>query len=97
MDQVPLARKRSVHNVGEITSDLIHPQSIRTCGNTSDLDAARGDLDEEQNHVSAQSLWRPDFHGKEIGCDDLFPVPGQELFPGRFADSVRRRLNAVAL
>ena len=91
------ALEHAIFGIGQITGDLIHPQPIRGVGNTSHLDAARGDLNEEQNHVAPETLPGPNLHGKEIGCDDLFPMLNEELLPGSFADSFRRGFNAVAL
>ena len=52
------------------------------------MDTSSGQLDKEQNQEAPQSLSGPDFHGKEVGCDDLLPVLGKELLPCCFPNAL---------
>jgi len=65
MDQLALAMLDSVHIVGEIPTDLAHPQPIGDGGNARDLHLARRQLDEEQHHESLQPFSGPHFTVKK--------------------------------
>ena len=97
MNQITLAPERSVDGVGHIAGDLLHPQSVCLRRDPGNLHAAGGQLDKEQNHEAPEPLSGPNFHGEEIGGDDLFPVLGQKLLPRCFPNAFRCRLDAVAL
>ena len=49
MDEVTLSCEQTIDWIGQIAADLGHPQPIRVGGNASNLDPARGKLDEEQD------------------------------------------------
>ena len=63
---LPLSSPILPHQV-ELRGDLIH-LAINSRGNASDLDAAGGDLDKEQNSVSAGPF--PVQSHRKVGCDD---------------------------
>jgi hypothetical protein len=49
MDEVTLSCEQTIDWISQIAADLGHPQPIRVGSNASNLDPARGKLDEEQD------------------------------------------------
>jgi hypothetical protein len=96
MDQVTLAIQNAVHRVRHPPADLAHPPSIGRGGDTSNLDWARGQIEEEQHDKPLQATPGPDFHGEEIRGHNQFPVPGQKLLPSRLSVSLGRGLDAMS-
>jgi hypothetical protein len=69
----------SHHHVPRLLCD---PRSRRVSGDDSEVDAPRGQLDEEE-HV--ESLQRDRLDGQKIVGDDLARLPAQELAPAELA------------
>ncbi len=54
-------------DIGDIAHDLCHPFLMRIRNDSSDVDLARTQMDEEQDVIHDQAEARPHFRGKEIG------------------------------
>jgi hypothetical protein len=54
-NQIALAAKEAVVQVGEIPRDLRHPPAVGMGSDTRDLHGAAGDIDEEQNVVCPEA------------------------------------------
>src|SRR6267143_4778563 len=90
-----LSFEETVNIIGEVASNLAHPQSIRPPCNPADLNTSRRQLDKEQDDEPLQSARRPNFYCEEITGDDLLPMSAQEFLPGRLSDSFGGWVDAV--
>src|SRR5262245_10426181 len=95
MDQVSLTREKTVDGIGEIPSDLRHPQPIACPCNTADFYSSCREVNEEQHDEACQTFAGPNLDREEIGRDDLSPMSTKELFPCRLSISLRRRFDAI--
>jgi hypothetical protein len=68
--------------VGQIATDLLHPESVGTLCDSAELNTPGRKTDEKENYESLESLHRPDFHGEEIGSNNLVEVTSKEFLPG---------------
>lgn len=94
MDQEP----QWLFSVGKLPNQLPgllrNPDLIRVGGDTSKMDTARPQFNEEK-HVSG--LKKDSFHCEEITRQDLFFVVGHELTPTNGSISNRRWLNTTSI
>ena len=97
MNQVSFSIQDTLLHIGEIPSDLAHPQSVRHLRDARDLHLPRRQVDEEQNDKPLQSSPGPRFHGEEVGGHKQLPMPAQKLLPRRLPAPLRRRLDSVPL
>jgi hypothetical protein len=54
VDQKTLRLQDFVFTVGDVASNLLHPESVGTLGDASELNAPRRELDEEENHEALE-------------------------------------------
>jgi hypothetical protein len=94
-NQVALAAKEAVVQVGEIPRDLRHPPAVGMGSDTRDLHGAAGDIDEEQDIVCHQSLNRADLDGEKVGRHQAFPVSSEKRRPRHVLISLRGRIDSV--
>jgi len=97
VDQVTLAADNALVGIGQIPSNLVHPQSIRRSRNPSDLDLSCREFNEEQDDEALQPVPGPHLDCEEIGSHNQFPVSGQKLFPRRLTTALWRWFDAVPL
>src|SRR5690349_15531511 len=97
MNKIPLSFEETIHVVRNVSRNLGHPQSVCMARNSSDLHASCRDLDKEKNDKSLQASRCPHFDREEVRGDDLFPMAGEEFFPGCLSTSLWSGLNAVLL
>jgi hypothetical protein len=96
-DDVLHAAEEAIAAVGEISSDLRHPDLVRFTCNSSDLHCSRLKLDHEEDDVADEAAQRQDFDSEEVRCRQTIPMRGEEGLPGRLRAALRCGLDAVVL
>ena len=70
--------------VGGVASNLNHPLGGGMSGQTGETDAARFQMNEEQDVVGGETSPSKHFDGEEVGTRQDGHVRGNEILPGRF-------------
>jgi GNAT superfamily N-acetyltransferase len=94
-NQIALAAKEAVVQVGEIPRDLRHPPAVGIGSDTSDPHGAAGDIDEEQDVVCHQSPDRADLDGEKVCRHQAFPVSSEKRRPRHVLIALRGRIDPV--
>ena len=82
MKKVAHATKESGTLVGGVASHLNHPLGGGMFGQTSEADAARFQMNEEQDVVGGETSPGEHFDGEEVGTCQDGHVGGNEILPG---------------
>ena len=94
-NQIPLAAKKSVFGIGDITRNLGHPAIVRVRCDAGDVHRPRCDVDEEQEVIRDPSLERVYLDAQEIGCRQTFPVGFKKRRPSSVSIPLGGGLDAV--
>jgi hypothetical protein len=98
MNQATLSFEQPILGIGQIASDLIHPQPICLDRDISKLDAAGRKLDKEQNEKAPEPSASPNSTLKKSAATLQPEGPSRvRSLPTGFPNSFRRRLNAIAV
>ena len=97
VNQESLSPKETVEPLDKVTSDLMHPETIRRRSNAGDLHSPSWQVDHEEHHVAHESDARSDLHREEVSCHQRFPVHSQKLLPWHVLGSLRRRFDPLLL
>lgn len=97
MNEVTAAFEKAVEPVGEMARGLFHPPGMRFRDDSGDMHVARGQTNDEEDVVTDQSEYRPDFDREEVTGSQEFPVCAQELFPGGARAALGRWIDAFLL
>jgi hypothetical protein len=95
VDHIAHAFEEPVDRVGEIARDLPHPCAVRLAHDASDVNAARLDVDDEQDMVADETCQSEDLDGEEIHGSDRTQMSLDEGLPRHPLGPLRRRLQAV--
>ena len=96
MQEVPHATEESGTLVGGVASHLNHPLGGGMFGQTGEADAARFQMNEEQDVVGGETSPGQHFHGEEVGTCQDGHVAGDEILPGGILAPLGCRLDPVA-
>ena len=94
-ENVFLVSQESVLEIGQVAGDLRHPSGIGIDGDPGNLNPAGGQVDDEQNEESHESVLRPDFRGEEIRRRQTVQMRLDKLAPPRQFASFGRRFDAL--
>ncbi len=95
VEQVTLADQESIDRIGDLTTALDHPRAVGLGPYPRNLDAPRGQVEDEQDGVPFQARRGPHLHREEIRCGEDVPVGLQELLPRRPLLTLGSGLNPV--
>src|SRR5262249_39113495 len=95
VDQNARPLQKAVTDIGQIAADLAHPGAVRLWRDLGDVDATRGQVDDEEHGEPRQPATGPDVDGEEIRRGQDVPLCFQELGPRRLPQPIRRGLHAV--
>jgi hypothetical protein len=96
MKKVAHATEESGTLIGGVASYLNHPLGGGMFGQTGETDAARFQMNEEQDVVGGETSPGEHFDGEEVGtCQDAH-VRGDEILPGGILAPLGCRLDPVA-
>ena len=74
--------QKPVLDIGGVPHELGDPGAVRGGADTGDLNAARGQLNQDEDREPGQTARRPDLDGEEVGGGEHLPVGRQKLPPG---------------
>ena len=97
MDADPDVPEESVLGIGGVAHELGDPLPIRGGADARARDAARGQLDENEDREPGQAAGRPDLDREEVGGSKDVPVRGEKLPPGRARLTLGRGVQSVRL
>ena len=97
MDEEPHVPEESVLDVGRVSHELGDPGTVGLGADAGDLDAAAGQVNQDQDREAGQAAWRPDLDGEEVGGGEDVPVGRQKLTPGPALLAFRRGSSPCAL
>ena len=89
-EEHPVVGECPVVGEDQRAGNLVHEQGIGMPRGAENLDAARGQIDDEERVVGHQALCRPHLHRKEIRTGDRALVRLQKRLPGGGALGDRR-------
>src|SRR5215475_12649545 len=96
MKKVAHATKESGTLVGGVASYLKHPLGGGRSGQTGETDAARFQMNEEQDVVGGETSPGEHFNCEEVGTSQDSHVGGNEILPGGVLAALGCRLNPVS-
>jgi hypothetical protein len=94
--KVAHATEESRTLVGGVASHLNHPLGGRMSGQTGETDAARFQMNEEQDVVGGEASPGEHFDGEEVGTCQDGHVRGDEILPGGILAPLGCRLDPVS-
>ena len=83
MNQVALVTEETVNWISEVSSNLLHPLTVRVVDYSCDMNAPSLEVDSEQHEVSHKSAPSQNFHREEVHCSYRSPMSFQERLPSR--------------
>ena len=83
MDEEPHVSQESVLGIGGVPHELGDPRPVGLGADARNLNAAAGQVNQDQHGEAGQAAWRPDLDGEEVGGGEHVPVCGEKLPPGR--------------
>ena len=97
MNQISILLQETILAIGDVASDLSHPESIWASRDSAELYSSRRQLNEEEDHQALKSAPCPDFNGEEVRGHDLIEMTREEFLPRRLSLSSRSRFNSMPL
>jgi hypothetical protein len=94
MDEVGRVAEEAVDRVEEVASHSHHPGAVRIDVHPSDVDCARLELHDEEDHEADGAERAEGLDAEEVAGVQSFPVAPEELPPGPPPRAFRRRLEA---
>ena len=94
-DQVSLAIKKAVLDIGQVPGDLLHPGFRRIHSAAREVNSPRGHFHDEEQIVRDQSSHGPDFDRREVDGTQHVPMRLDESLPCRLPFPFRSRFEAV--
>ena len=83
MDEDPDVSQESVLGIGGVPHELGDPRPVGLGADARDLNAAAGQVNQDQHGDAGQAAWRPDLDREEVGGGEHVPVGREKLPPGR--------------
>jgi len=96
MKKVVHSMEESATLVGGVAGHLNHPLGGGMFGQTGETDAARFQMNEEQDVVGGETSPGKHFDGEEVGTCEDGHVRGNEILPGGILAPLGCRLDPVA-
>src|SRR5438874_5664896 len=95
MKKVSRATEKSGTLVGGVASHLNHPLGGGMSGQTGKTDAARFQMNEEQDVIGGETSPGEHFNREEVGTSQDGHVGSNEIPPGGILAPLGRRLNSI--
>ena len=83
MDEEPDVSQASVLGIGGVPHELGDPRPVGLGAEARDLNAAAGQVHQDQHGEAGQAAWRPDRDREAVGGGEHVPVGREKLPPGR--------------
>ena len=83
MDEEPSVSQASVLGIGGVSHELGDPRPVGLGADARDLNAAAGQVNQDQHGEAGQAAWRPDRDRAAVGGGEHVPVGRETLPPGR--------------
>ena len=83
MDEEPDVSQESVLGIGGVPHELGDPRPVGLGADARDLNAAAGQVHQDQHGEAGQAAWRPDRDSEAVGGGEHVPVGRETLPPGR--------------
>ena len=83
MDEEPDVSQESVLGIGGVPHELGDPRPGGLGADARDLNAAAGQVHQDQHGEAGQAAWRPDLDSEEVGGGEHVPVGREKLPPSR--------------
>ena len=83
MDEDPDVSQASVLGIGGVPHELDAPRPVGLGADARDLNAAAGQVNQDQHGEAGQAAWCPDRDREAVGGGEHVPVGRETLPPGR--------------
>ena len=83
MDEDPDVSQASVLGIGGVPHELGDPRPVGLGADARDLNAAAGQVHQDQHGDAGQAAWRPALDREAVGGGEHVPVGREKLPPGR--------------
>ena len=95
MDEVSLAKEKTIPHVSEVSCHLLHPLPVGVRRYPTDAHAASGDIDDKQDMVADEPERVHNLDGEQVCRSDGAPMSLDEGAPRHALASLRGRRDTV--